>query len=97
MQEPETKETDVVVEMTRFNVLPLPMKAFFAIMSGLGLFIALSYVFNISLAGYTMLNFTYFTIFITIFASLIFLILPAPLLFFPGCLVTACKPSFRNL
>jgi|APSaa5957512622_1039677.scaffolds.fasta_scaffold04433_2 TRAP transporter 4TM/12TM fusion protein len=77
MQEPETKETDVVVEMTRFNVLPLPMKAFFAIMSGLGLFIALSYVFNISLAGYTMLNFTYFTIFITIFASLIFLILPA--------------------
>jgi TRAP transporter 4TM/12TM fusion protein len=77
MQEPETPEVEVKTEMTRYACLPLPMKVFFTVMSGLGLLISLMFVFNIPIAGRTLLNFTYFFIFICIFSSLLFLIIPA--------------------
>ena len=76
MQEPETKEVEVTAEITRYDCLPLPMKVVFTILSAGGLILSFSFVFNIPIGGYTMLNFSYFFVFIGIFSSLLFLILP---------------------
>jgi TRAP transporter 4TM/12TM fusion protein len=77
MQEPEKTEVKVTSEVTRYGSIPMPIKVLFTILSTAGLIISFTFVFNIPLRGYTLLNTSYYLIFIGVFSSCLFLILPA--------------------
>ena len=77
MNETEEKEVEVTSEITRYGSLPLPMKIVFSIFCAVGLILSFMFVFNIPIGGYTLLNFSYYLLFIALYSSSVFLILPA--------------------
>jgi len=71
------QKSERVEEVTRYGNLPKPLKALSIALSILGIGLAVFYVFRFSIGGGTLLNYGYYLLFIAIFSSNVFLILPA--------------------
>ncbi|MFC2003474.1 TRAP transporter permease [Chloroflexota bacterium] len=65
------------VEITRYEILPTPLKAIFLAFTVAGIGIVIYYLFGFSVRGYVMLDTAYYYILIACFLSSVFLILPA--------------------
>ena len=83
MQDSE-KNVEITSEITRYDALPFPMKVVFTIMSAWGLILSYIFVFNIPIAGYTLLNFSYFLIFIAMRLGVVIYFIPFFFVFNPA-------------
>ena len=64
-------------EVSRYPILPRPLKAWFVIVSTAGLFLAILFIFNIAYKGNVLLPAQYYYLLIAFYSSNIFLIIPA--------------------
>ena len=79
MEKPEPsieKAEERGIEVTRYTSLPGWQKTIFLTLSGLGIVIAVIYLFGISFQGTVLVNAEYYWLFIGVFCACVFLILP---------------------
>lgn len=64
-------------EVSRYNTLPMVPRIVFLVLSGLGLVLAVLYIFGVVIEGRVILDYTYYFLLMAVFLPCAFLILPA--------------------